>query len=205
MCSNNAFSFPQCIYRYVRLSGRLVVDDRLGRISLCLCFLCRVRQHVGVVLHSPSLHLDLVLEDQEDLWQVLQDGPLKGILFVYLSGQVVLFKHMYHGGCCKRVPLRCSQPGNHFNCLGSAAVKPSAPSKLLTRLQIFCTFFNTKAFSLTCQVPFCPVNAHSQCPCRHHGSCTFTRQLHSEGKGPRGCLQPYPNYTLHSWWGSVNG
>lgn len=67
MCSNNAFSFPQCIYRYVLLSGRLVVDDRLGRISLCLCFLCGVRQRVGVVSDSPSLHLDLALEDQEDL------------------------------------------------------------------------------------------------------------------------------------------
>lgn len=43
------------------------MDDRLGRISLCLCFLCGVRQPVGVVLDSPSLHLDLVLEDQEDL------------------------------------------------------------------------------------------------------------------------------------------
>lgn len=49
------------------LSGRLLVDDRLGRISLCLCFLCGVRKPVGVVLDSPSLHLDLVLEDQEDL------------------------------------------------------------------------------------------------------------------------------------------
>lgn len=82
VCSNNAFSFPQCIYRYVLLSGRLVMDDRLGRISRRLCFLCGVRQRVGVVLDSPSLHSDLVLEDQEDLWQVLQDSPLKGILFV---------------------------------------------------------------------------------------------------------------------------
>lgn len=67
MCSKNAFSFPQCICRYVLLSGRLVMDDRLGRISRRLCFLCGVRQRVGVVLDSPSLHSDLVLEDQEDL------------------------------------------------------------------------------------------------------------------------------------------
>lgn len=67
MCSNNTFSFPQCIYRYVLLSGRLVMDDRLGRISRCLCFLCGVRQRVGVVLDFPSLHSDPVLEDQEDL------------------------------------------------------------------------------------------------------------------------------------------
>lgn len=43
------------------------MDDRLGRISLCLCFLSGVRQRVGVVLDSSSLHLDLALEDQEDL------------------------------------------------------------------------------------------------------------------------------------------
>lgn len=43
------------------------MDDRLGGISLCLCFLCGVKQHVGVVLDFPSLHLVLALEDQEDL------------------------------------------------------------------------------------------------------------------------------------------
>lgn len=136
------------IYRYVLFSGRLVEDDRLGRISLCICFLCGVRQYVGVVLDSPSFHRDLVLEDQEDHWQVLQDGPLKGILFVYLSGHAVLLKHMYRGGCCKKVPLRCSQQGNRFNWLGSVAVKPSACSELLSRLQTFCTVFNTESFWL---------------------------------------------------------
>lgn len=67
VCSNNAFSFPHCIYRHVLLSGRLVMDDRLGRISHRLYFLCGVRQRVGVVLDSSSLPSDLVLEDQEDL------------------------------------------------------------------------------------------------------------------------------------------
>lgn len=67
VCSNNAFSFPHCIYRHVLFSGRLVMDDRLGRISRRLYFLCGVRQRVGVVLDSSSLPSDLVLEDQEDL------------------------------------------------------------------------------------------------------------------------------------------
>lgn len=60
--------FPShTVFTDMLLSGRLVMDDRLGRISRRLYFLCGVRQRVGVVLDSSSLPSDLVLEDQEDL------------------------------------------------------------------------------------------------------------------------------------------
>lgn len=157
------------------LSGRLVVDDRLGRVSLCLCFLCGVRQHVGVLLDSPYLHLDLALEDQEDLWQVLQDSPLKGILFVWLSGQVVLFKHMYHGGCWKQVPLRF-----HSHETISTHLVVLQSNHLLTQCfwlsyRHFAPFL-TQSFSLDCQVSFRLFNALPQCPCGCHSSPTLTIQ-----------------------------